>query len=337
MDTGSDLVWMQCEGCTKCFDQTPKPFPAKNSSSFRPILIKTTPKPYNYTYADGSTTNGILGRETFYLRSKSGKLAKIPNIKFGCGLHNDMPYKSLIIGNKIAGIMGLGWNDLSFVKQLGSKINGKFSYCLPLLSGKTSNSYLKFGDDCKCLLKSTKKTPLYRINGTSPYFVDLQGISINKTRLKINPNVFAFNNSSGPGCIIDTGTPISRIKTPAFEILKQELEKHISRLKGLKRLSGCLGGLELCYERIKPEKGVDSLPEVTFHLRGSKADFVMKTDAVFKFFDRDRAVGSRERLCLAMVSDDMMSIIGSRQQVNQMMTYDIKKSLLIFYQRDCAK
>ncbi|GFP81613.1 aspartic proteinase nepenthesin-1 [Phtheirospermum japonicum] len=331
MDTGSSLVWLQCEGCTKCFDQTPKPFPNQNSVSFRPILDRNVPKPYNEIYADGSSTSGILARETFYLKSKSGKVSRIPNVRFGCGLHNDVSFKTKTNGNnKIAGTMGLGWKDSSFVGQTGPKTNGKFSYCLPLLSGKSSNTYLKFGDDSICLLKSTKKTPLYRINGTDPYFVDLQGISINKTRLKINPNVFAFNNSSGPGCVIDTGTPYSRIKTAAFEILKQEMGNYLSRVQGMKRISGGWSELELCYERGKEIRGFHNLPDVTFHLRGSKADFVMKPEAVFDVF-------SRNRVCLVMVRDDRMSIIGAHQQTNQRITYDIKKKQLVFYRQDCAK
>ncbi|KAI3449543.1 hypothetical protein Pfo_006208 [Paulownia fortunei] len=320
MDTGSALVWIQCEGCTKCFKQTPKPFPKENSSSFRPLLVENKPSHYECEYQDGASTHGMLARETFYLRSNTGGLAKIENLEFGCGLHNDMQYGNYK-NNKIAGIMGLGWEDISLVKQLSPQIKGKFSYCLPVVSGKTPSTYLRFGDDI-VHHKNSKSTPLYRKNKTSPYYVELQGISLNKTRLNISPEVFAFKNNGKSGCIIDSGTPYSRIITPAFDILKLELEKGF--------------GLELCYQRSKPE-GFNKLPDITFHLRGSQADFVMKAQAVFEVVGRFRPIRFREYFCLAMVRDNMASIIGSHQQTNHRIIHDTKNKRLVFYPEDCSK
>ncbi|KAK4418187.1 Aspartic proteinase nepenthesin-1 [Sesamum alatum] len=335
MDTGSNLVWMQCEGCTKCFNQIPKPFPKEKSSSFHPILIKNMLKTYECEYEDGASTRGVLARETFYLRSNSGGLATVKNLEFGCGLYNDMQYGNYR-NNKIAGIMGLGWGDPSFAKQLSPQIKGKFSYCLPVVSKKTPSTYLRFGDDIE-QSKNFRSTPLYRMNISSSYYVDLQGISLNKTRLKINPKVFEFkNNGSSGGCIIDTGTPYSRIITPAFDILKLELVKYFSRFKNLKRRIGDLG-LELCYERSKPE-GFKNLPDLTFHLGGSQAaDFVMKPEAVFEVVRQSRPMKSREYFCLAMVKNTKMSILGSHQQTNQRIVYDTMNKRLLFYQEDCSK
>lgn len=68
---------------------------------------------------------------------------------------------------------------------------------------------------------------MYTKNENSPYYLALQGISLNKTRLNINPKVFAFkNNGSSNGCIIDSGTLYSRIISPAFDILNKRWESN---------------------------------------------------------------------------------------------------------------
>ncbi|GER24777.1 eukaryotic aspartyl protease family protein [Striga asiatica] len=335
MDTGSSLVWLQCQGCTKCFNQTPQPFPAKNSASCRPILDKKGPKQYDYEYQDGAFTRGVLAHETFHFRSKTGKSVKFPNIQFGCGLQNVIQYDK-IRNNKIAGIIGMGWEDQSFVKQLGPKINSKFSYCLPSLTGKPSNAYLVLGDNGKPQPKSSSQTPLLRTGQTSPYYVALQDISVNKNRLRIKPEVFLSNsNNFTGGCIIDTGTPYSRIIMPAFKILVKALENYFSSKRGLKRLGRNLG-LELCYERNGPG-GLDGLlPEITFHLKGTKADFVVGPEAGFEIVGQ-RRTGARQYFCLAMVRDDGMTLIGTHQQANKRVIHDFGKKELVFYDEDCSK
>ncbi|KAK6141326.1 hypothetical protein DH2020_024924 [Rehmannia glutinosa] len=285
-------------------------------------------------FQNGDSTHGMQARETFYLRSKNGGLAKMENIQFGCGLHNVMKYGAYK-NNKIAGTMGLGWDDISFVKQLGPKANGKFSYCLPVLSsGKTSSTFLRFGDDI-VHNKNSKSTPLYRRKEKSPYYVELQGISINKTKLNISPEVFAFKNDDRSGCMIDSGLPYSRIITPAFDKLKLELEKYFSRFKGLKKIKGNLG-LELCYQRSKPE-GFNNLPDITFHLQGSQADFVLKAAAAFEVVGRSLPIRFHEYFCLAMIRENEVSVIGAHQQTNHRIIHDTKNKQLLFYPEDCSK
>ncbi|KAG8389431.1 hypothetical protein BUALT_Bualt02G0228800 [Buddleja alternifolia] len=339
VDTGSSQIWLQCEGCTKCFKQTPKPFPKENSSSFRLLLSENKPLPYTMVYDDGDNTHGILARETFHLGSNKGVMTKIENLEFGCGLHNEMRFLDHK-NNKIAGIMGMGWNDVSFVKQISFQSKGKFSYCLPIVvSGKNIPiTYLRFGDDI-IQPRNPKTTPLFRFGKRSPYHVELHGISISKTRLEIDRKVFVYSkyNYSGGGCITDSGSTYSSIIQPAFDVLKLEMEKYFSGYKNLKKLIKSDLGFDLCYERNKPE-GLRNLPDVTFHLRGSQADFVMKAEAVFEVVRRRIFhVWSREYFCLAMFRNRRISIIGTHQQTNQRIVYDTMKKVLVFNQEDCSK
>ncbi|GER26496.1 eukaryotic aspartyl protease family protein [Striga asiatica] len=317
MDTGSSLTWLQCNGCKKCFKQTTSPFPKEKSTTFRSTTQQNKQLNYTCEYGDGDRTQGILARETFHFKTKKG-LAKLENVQFGCGIYNEMQYGKYK-DNKIVGIMGLGWGDSSLINQFGTQFKGKFSYCLPviILSEKTPTStYLTFGDyNYTANNRIAKSTPLYR-RQKQFYSVEMQGISIGRTRLKIDPRVFAFKiGTITSGCITDVGTTYSRIIRPAFEILKKELEKYFSRFKDSKKIKRDIG-LDLCYERSKA-KGFKDLPEITFHLQG-KADFVLKPKAAFVVVSE-----AREFFCLAMVSDYEMSVIGAHQQTNHRIIHDV--------------
>ncbi|CAA0832054.1 Eukaryotic aspartyl protease family protein [Striga hermonthica] len=195
---------------------------------------------------------------------------------------------------------------------------------------QANNTYLTFGDYTYTThRKIAKSTPLYR-RQKQFYSVEMQGISIDRTRLKIDPRVLAFKiGSITSDCITDVGTTYSRIIRPAFEILKKELEKYFSRFKDLKKIKRDIG-LDLCYERSKA-KGFKDLPDITFHLQG-KADFVLKPKAAFVVVSE-----AREFFCLEMASDYEMSIIGAHQHTNHRIIHDVMNKKLVFYPEDCSK
>ncbi|KAL3655326.1 hypothetical protein CASFOL_001112 [Castilleja foliolosa] len=263
---------------------------------------------YNINYRDGDNSNGMLACETFYIKTEERGIAKIENIQ--SGLDNKMVFWEYYKYNKIAGIMGLGWDDTSFVHQLDPKM---------------------FGDDIS-YSRNTKSTALYKRDEEYHYYVKMQGISINNVRLNISQLVFTFNNKdSKSDWIIDSATIYSRIITPAFRILKLELKKYFSRFKGLKKFKPADNlGLELCYRTSKAE-GFKNLPDITFHLQGSQADFILKAEAGFEVVTRPR-----KYFCLAMVRDNAKSFIGAHQQTNHRIIYDTRNKQLNFYPVDCS-
>ncbi|CAA0840056.1 Eukaryotic aspartyl protease family protein [Striga hermonthica] len=291
MDTGSSTVWMQCHGCTKCFDQTPPPFPYRNSQSFANTGGRTGfPQPFNLTYADKSSTFGILAHETFHLKSKSGSVSKIPGVLFGCGMvNNNMNFEKVNGHNRIAGVMGLGW-DSPFLTSISSK----FSYCLsPLPLTTTSQSYLTFGNTTPTP-SSVKigRTPLQRRPGTKFYSLDMQGISLNKKRLNINANELRLNI----GTVIDTGCPVTRLVARAFDFAG---------------------------DYVSP--------------RGLECGLMMKPQAAFKVIGVQRLGKPSENVCLAMIKDPMMTIIGAQAQTNHKIVIDTDKREMLFNLQDCAR
>ncbi|KAL0371403.1 UNVERIFIED_CONTAM: Aspartyl protease AED1 [Sesamum angustifolium] len=81
MDTGSDLTWIQCEGCRapggRCFNQKEPVYPNSLSGSYYPLPCKkhklcapnqciNASCSYNVRYLDNTSSSGILASETSY-------------------------------------------------------------------------------------------------------------------------------------------------------------------------------------------------------------------------------------------------------------------------------
>jgi hypothetical protein len=117
IDTGSNLVWLQCQPCNICYNQTSPIFNPSKSSSYKNISCSSrTCKyvedtscsyggdacEYTYDYGNGLKTRGNLGVETITLDSTSGSSVSFPKIMIGCGHTNTLPYNG-----QSSGVIGL--------------------------------------------------------------------------------------------------------------------------------------------------------------------------------------------------------------------------------------
>ncbi|XP_071677312.1 aspartic proteinase nepenthesin-1-like [Lolium perenne] len=134
-DTGSNLIWTQCQPCKLCFPQDTPIYNTSASTSFSPEPCSSamcqslqsdnnctlnSQCMYYYDYADGAYSAGVLGRETLTLGTTASAVSA-SDVAFGCGSDNG--------GDSFnsTGTVGLSRGPLSLVAQLGF---GKFSYCL---------------------------------------------------------------------------------------------------------------------------------------------------------------------------------------------------------------
>ncbi|KAK2966375.1 hypothetical protein RJ640_021519 [Escallonia rubra] len=326
MDTGSDLIWTQCKPCEQCFDQSTPIFDPKKSSSFSKLSCKSAlcealPTSscsdgceYLYAYGDYSSTQGVLGTETFTF----GKVS-VPNIGFGCGEDNEG--SGFTQG---AGLVGLGRGPLSLVSQLSEP---KFSYCLTsvddsktstLLMGSLASSVNTPGSS-----NAIKTTPLIK-NPSQPsfYYLSLEGITIGGTKLPIKKGTFALNNDGSGGMIIDSGTTITYLEQSAFDLVKKAF---VSQTKLSVDDSGSTG-LDLCFTL--PSKANDiEVPNFVFHFDG--ADLELPAE---NYMIADSSMGL---MCLAMGSSSGMSIFGNTQQQNMVVLHDLDKETLSFIPTQC--
>ncbi|KAH9607709.1 hypothetical protein KSS87_010972, partial [Heliosperma pusillum] len=156
VDTGSDVLWVNCVGCESC----PKKsglgiqlnlYNPKSSSTAD--LINCDQKQcamiyqgtlsgceenmlcqYEVTYGDGSTTSGYFVEDTFHFDQVSGggQQAAIGNssVVFGCGAKQSGQLSSN--DEALDGIIGFGQANSSVLSQLAAagKVQKSFSHCL---------------------------------------------------------------------------------------------------------------------------------------------------------------------------------------------------------------
>lgn len=167
IDTGSDITWIQCEGCHPCFPQN-QPGPFQPLQSHTAVLLPTRHRfcngrgihrennncRFRAGYADESVAEGLMLMDMITSHSSSSQERQtVGDFAFGCGFSNsNFEFEE---GNKIAGILGLGFSDVSLLHQTSKS---RFSYCLPRLS--TPYTYLTLGDDAAIHVGRVQHTPI---------------------------------------------------------------------------------------------------------------------------------------------------------------------------------
>ncbi|XP_015081269.1 aspartic proteinase CDR1-like [Solanum pennellii] len=336
VDTGSDLIWIQCEPCVHCYEQRTPIFNPQNSSTYRPITCNSTecmslPGGSCYTrrntclysarYNDESYSYGDLASETFTFDDATNITHPIrlsmSNITFGCGWMNDIT----TLDTEPAGIIGLGASPYSLVSQIKSKFGHKFSYCLVPFFQLNVSSRLSFGEN-EALISSTKHmvtTPLFLKPPKVYYFLKLLGITIRNTTIR-------FHNTSkkahkGGKIAIDSGTTFTFLPTHMYS----EMERIMKREIKLKPLRGnTTRFLRLCYQGL----GVSDVPPVIFEFQNAK----LELEALNSFVN----IGN-DIICLAFAPGKHLPIFGNIAQTNFFVAYDLDKKTVSFKHQICAK
>lgn len=339
LDTGSDIIWTQCEGCNQpgghCYPQKDDPFPNSQSMSYKPLPCRKHPPcsnecegaycSYSESYADKTKTCGILATETLTFTSSSPAPARLENIVFGCGTKNyDPTVKDKT--NQIAGIFGMGQGDRSFIKQLGQLSGGRFSYCfIGMQVEKPPPMYLRFGSDIKPPKNIQTIDFFERKDHEGPYFVNLIDMGVAGVPLHINPQLI----DSG-GTVVDSGSSITSLNVGAYKLLADGIDKYFSDLREFEKVVEY--GYQ-CYIRKKGAgQGYNKIPSVTFYFKGAQQLDVFPEAT----FYREVITGGREQFCLMFDSSPRLNIIGAFQQMNTKFIYNMQTKKLQFGREDCA-
>ncbi|PIA39663.1 hypothetical protein AQUCO_02600246v1 [Aquilegia coerulea] len=222
LDTGSDVTWVQCSPCTDCYQQTDPIFEPSSSSSYMSLACATEQCRgldvsacrngsclYQVSYGDGSYTVGDFVTETLSFGDSS-----VQKVAIGCGHDNE----GLFVGS--AGLLGLGGGSLSFPSQVKSSA---FSYCL-VDRDSTSGSTLQFGSNAQPNNAVTAPLAKNRQLDTF-YYVGISGMSVGGAMLSIPPSLFEMDESGNGGIIVDSGTAITRLRTDAYNSLRDAFVK----------------------------------------------------------------------------------------------------------------
>nr|CAD1827056.1 unnamed protein product [Ananas comosus var. bracteatus] len=329
LDTGSDLVWTQCQPCLSCFNQRFPLYDPSQSSTYSPLacsskLCRALPLSachaqclYLYGYGDNSIAIGTLASEAFTFGSSNN--ITVPNLGFGCGFLNGGLF------NNESGIAGFGRGALSFISQLGV---GKFSYCFISYDdddSKSSTLMLGSAADLNGSATAVRSTP-FVLNPSQPtfYYLSLDSITVGTTRLPIPKSAFALQRNGTGGVIIDSGTAITQLTTVAYKLVRSAF---LSQVK-LPVANATAEFFDLCFSLPSSPSAKVDVPKLIFHFEG--ADMDLPRD---NYMPQDSSVGL---MCLAMFdSGDESSTIGNFQQQNMHIVYDLDNQKLSFAPARC--
>lgn len=326
LDTGSDVVWVQCSPCRKCYTQTDPVFDPKASSSFLGVscvspICRRLDSPgcnnrqkclYQVSYGDGSFTVGEFSTETLTFRS-----TRVDNIALGCGHDNE----GLFVG--AAGLLGLGRGKLSFPTQAGGRFGKKFSYCLVDRSASSKPSSLVFGESA--VSRNAVFTPLL----TNPkldtfFYVGLNGVSVGGTRVPgITASLFKLDPAGSGGVIVDSGTSVTRLTRPAYVALRDAFRARASNLKRSTEFSL----FDTCFDL--SGKTEVKVPTVVLHFEGADVSLPASNYLI--------PVDSDGKFCFAFAGTmSGLSIIGNIQQQGFRVVFDLAGNRVGFAPKGCA-
>ncbi|XP_058100453.1 aspartyl protease family protein 2 [Magnolia sinica] len=329
LDTGSDIVWLQCAPCRKCYSQTDPVFDPSKSRSFSTVACgsplcrrldvsgcgRQKSCLYQVSYGDGSFTVGEFSTETLTFRGTT-----VGRVALGCGHDNE----GLFVG--AAGLLGLGKGKLSFPSQTGRQFGRKFSYCLVdrTSSAAAKPSSVIFGESA--VPRSAIFTPMLANPRLDTfYYVGLTGISVGGARVRgITASSFRLDAAGNGGVIVDSGTSVTRLVRPAYEALRNAFR---ARAVGLKPAAG-FSLFDTCYNLAG--LNVVKVPTLVLHFgRGSDvslpaANYLIpvSTDGIFCFAFAGTTSG--------------LSIIGNIQQQGFRVVFDAAASRVGFAPHGCA-
>lgn len=232
IDSGSDIVWVQCQPCSQCYHQSDPVFNPSESASFSGVSCGSTVCDrlenagcrsgrchYEVSYGDGSYTKGTMALETLTF----GRTV-VNNVAIGCGHRN----RGMFIG--AAGLLGLGGGSMSLVGQLGGQTGGAFSYCL-VSRGTDASGSLEFGRGAVPV--GAVWVPLIR-NPQAPsfYYIGLEGLGVGGIRVPISEDTFRLNALGNGGVVMDTGTAVTRFPAPAYAAFRDAFVAQTTNLPG---------------------------------------------------------------------------------------------------------
>ncbi|KAK2419400.1 aspartyl protease family protein [Trifolium repens] len=327
LDTGSDVVWLQCAPCRKCYSQADPVFDPTKSRSFAGIPCgaplcrrldsagcnnKNKICQYQVSYGDGSFTFGDFSTETLTFRK-----TRVARVALGCGHDNE----GLFVG--AAGLLGLGRGRLSFPVQTGRRFNQKFSYCLVDRSASAKPSSVVFGESA--VSRTARFTPLLKNPKLDTfYYVELIGISVGGAPVRgVSASLFKLDLAGNGGVIIDSGTSVTRLTRPAYIALRDAFKVGASHLKKAPEFSL----FDTCFDL----SGLTEVkvPTVVLHFRGADVSLPATNYLI--------PVDNSGTFCFAFAGTmSGLSIIGNIQQQGFRVVYDLASSRVGFAPRGCV-
>lgn len=311
--------------------------------SLSTLLKATCPRPcpsFAYTYGAGGVVTGTLTRDTLRVNESSpssnnnSNTREIPNFCFGCV---GSTYREPI------GIAGFGRGPLSLPSQLGFLQKG-FSHCfLPFKFANNPNmsSTLVVGDVAISPQEHFQFTPMLKsLMYPNYYYVGLESIQVaNFSVTEVPLSLREFDSHGNGGMLIDSGTTYTHLPGPFYSQLLSQLQSVISYPRAIEMETRT--GFDLCYDvpytNSSNVTGV-LLPSITFHFLNNVSLVLSEGSHFYAMAAPRNSTVVKCLLFQSMEDSDYgpAGVLGSFQQQNVKVVYDIGKERIGFQQMDCV-
>lgn len=341
MDTGSGLIWSQCNPCRSCFKQALPMYDTRESNTYRILgcdhfLCSAGSRPmyrcvdnqctYTAGYADGTTSSGIASLERL-----SFEVGALDNVIFGCS--NNNPEEPLDPDGTTSGILGLSFAPESLSSQLFRTpiVEPQFSYCMmPFVGVQQSAGALRFGADIPRISGNVLTTPFVQSAPNQYYYLHLKDVSVGFERIGFAPDTFAIREDNLGGCLIDSGTVVSRIDVDtiginAYRIVMGTFQRYYDTKSVQRMEESPIRGLDYCYHT---PPGFKDFATMTFHFEG--ADYIVDGNYMH-YIDDQKAY-----FCIMLVPGNGFTILGAWQQQNMRIIHNTNIMALQFYRANCV-
>ncbi|KAM7273390.1 hypothetical protein ACFE04_028054 [Oxalis oulophora] len=347
VDTGSDILWVNCAGCTKCPTKSDLGVPLtlydpKSSTSSKLITCDQDfctstyegqlpgCKPdllcqYNVVYGDGSSTAGYFVQDSLKLDQVTGNFqtgSLNGNVVFGCGAKQSGELGSS--SEALDGILGFGQANSSMLSQLSSagKVKKMFAHCLDNNQG---GGIFAIGEVVSPKINTTPMIP-----DMPHYNVVLKDIEVGGDVIDIPSSIFdTILSGKQKGAVIDSGTTLAYLPEAAYKPLMSKILSYQPNLKlhTVEEQFSCF-----VYNTDNIDEG---FPNVKFNFRGSLSLVVYPHDYLFAIRDDTWCIGWQNSELQSKDGKDMI-LLGDLVLSNKLVVYDVENQVIGWTEYNCS-
>ncbi|XP_011084663.1 aspartic proteinase-like protein 2 isoform X2 [Sesamum indicum] len=341
VDTGSDIVWVNCKDCENCPTKTGlritlRQYDLKASSTgtvitcdqqFCTAVSETNQNckagmncAYTVTYGDGTKTEGYYVRDDFKLDQVTGNhqtSAMNGSIAFGCSTKQAGDTSS---SQAIDGLIGFGQDNTSIISQLASlgKVKRVFSHCL---DSKKGGGIFAIGEVVEPKVNKTRLVPRQL-----HYNAVMEAIDVGGKQLDFPKGIFGLPTSLN--AVIDSGTTLAYLPSDLYKqlmdmIMAQHQEIKLHTVEELFKCFWYSGNID------------DGFPVIKFHFEDSLFLTVYPHNYLFEVKDEEYCIGWQSSVMKSRDGTEM-TLLGDIVLSDKLFVYDIENQTIGWTQYDCG-